>query len=634
MNIRRETLVIEEDVLDQTFGPPLLVNREDSILDPPEAPSPPTIADDPARRDAGRDDTPAPVAGSDNPTLSLTDFLDVATLQEVQDRFAAVTRLRTSIHDAEGRELTVPTDPNHESASDQVLGQLVDDGRTTSFTAPIVIEGQQLGSIVIEDQPVPPPPVAEARDRLREVAGQLQIPPAEVDRLLAAADDATSPSRAAGLRFLYLLANSIARLCYQEYQSRRRADELSVLHKLSTALSTTRDVQHVLDTAARSIAQELQVKAASIRLLDTADNNELVARAVYNLSETYLNKAAIRLDRSRLFQQVRDGQVAYVEDMTTDDRIIYPDDARREGLVSLLCAPVRYQQRFIGVLQLYSAARRRFTGFETRLVVSMAQLLGGAIETARLESYRREARQVRRQLHLAADVQQRMLPGVMPDIPPFEIAARYVPSMELAGDFYDMLELQGHLGVAIGDVVGKGVPASLLMASVRASLRAYAQDLYDLDQVVARVNVALTRDTLDNEFATIWYGVLDPKTRRLTYCSAGHEPALLVRHGRVHALGAGGMAVGVDAAQHYDKGIYDLEPGDVLLLYTDGLVDAFDFNEEKFGRARAIEALQEAIDDGRSPADIINHMLWCQRNFTGLHRATDDTTLVVVRVAE
>src|SRR6185369_8574133 len=110
------------------------------------------------------------------------------------------------------------------------------------------------------------------------------------------------------------------------------------------------------------------------------------------------------------------------------------------------------------------------------------------------------------------DVQKRMLPREAPNIPPFEVAARYVPSFELGGDFYDFIDLgapgSNNMGIAVGDVVGKGIAASLLMASVRSSLRAFAQDVYDIDEIMRRVNGALVRDTLSNEFATLWYGVL------------------------------------------------------------------------------------------------------------------------------
>jgi sigma-B regulation protein RsbU (phosphoserine phosphatase) len=181
-------------------------------------------------------------------------------------------------------------------------------------------------------------------------------------------------------------------------------------------------------------------------------------------------------------------------------------------------------------------------------------------------------------------------------------------------------------------VVGKGIAASLLMASVRAFIRAYSQDVYDIDEIVARVNVQLTRDTLDNEFATLFYGVLDPSTLRLTYCSAGHEPSLLLRDGQLSALTTGGMIVGIDAEQEYEKGIVQLKKNDLLLIYTDGLTDAFNFARQKFGRQRIIDAMHEAARANHSARDALNHVLWQMRRFAGLRTNNDDLTMVMIKV--
>jgi sigma-B regulation protein RsbU (phosphoserine phosphatase) len=217
----------------------------------------------------------------------------------------------------------------------------------------------------------------------------------------------------------------------------------------------------------------------------------------------------------------------------------------------------------------------------------------------------------------------------MPDLPGYDLAARYVPSYELSGDFYDFVHLEHSLGIGIGDVVGKGVAASLLMAGVRASLRAFAQDVYDLDEVIARVNRTLCRDTLDSEFATLWYGTLDATTGRLTYCNAGHEPPLLLRDGKLIPLDHGGMIVGVDREQQYEKGLWDFEPGDMLLLYTDGLPDAMNPAGQRFGRERVEQLMHEVAD--RNANDALNHILWSVRQHTGPRRATDDTTLILVK---
>ena len=168
------------------------------------------------------------------------------------------------------------------------------------------------------------------------------------------------------------------------------------------------------------------------------------------------------------------------------------------------------------------------------------------------------------------------------------------------------------------------------MASVRASLRAYAQDVFDIDEIISRVNVALTRDTLDKEFATVFYGVLDPQAMRMTYCNAGHEPPLVLRRGEIFALDIGGMILGIDEEQKYEKGVLQFEPGDLLVMYTDGLSEAFNFEQQQFGRERVKQAMRDVAN--ATAHDAMNHILWQMRRFVGLNRSLDDTTIIVVKV--
>lgn len=568
------------------------------------------------------------------PRLCLTDFMDIETLQEVQDSFTALTRFSTIILDADGQAVTQPTDATRRIKSDRVLDFLLaddiptDDNSNGAYVAPIVVEGQVLGSITVA-APKPDAPLP-TRSQLEKLATSVGVPADQVGDLIQCAERECGPSKAASLQFLYLLANSIARLCYGDYQLRRRVDELAALYKLSTVLAGHRNLQHVLDTAVQAAAEVMKVKAVSIRLLDDGGRS-LIPRATYGLSPQYLHKGPIIAEKSVIFRRSLAGEVVVVEDVTTDTRILYPQYARDEGLVSMLCTGMLYQGRPIGTIQVFTGEPRRFSRFDINLLRAISQLLSTAIQNAKLDGMRRDAERVQRQVRLAADVQKRMLPGDVPHINGFDIAARYVPSAELGGDFYDFINLNGNLGVALGDVVGKGVAASLLMASVRASLRAYAQDLYDIDEIIRRVNVSLSRDTLDNEFATLFYGVIDPANKRLTYCNAGHEAPLLLRNGKFEKLEVGGMIVGIDGQQQYEKAILHLKPGDMLLLYTDGLCDAQNFDKQRFGRQRIQDAML-AAREASSAHDALSHVLWEMRRYTGLNERIDDTTLVMIRV--
>ncbi|MCL5770589.1 MAG: PP2C family protein-serine/threonine phosphatase, partial [Planctomycetes bacterium] len=234
---------------------------------------------------------------------------------------------------------------------------------------------------------------------------------------------------------------------------------------------------------------------------------------------------------------------------------------------------------------------------------------------------------------IAAEVQRRMIPAEAPRAFGFDIAGLYVPCFELGGDFYDFIRFgESGVGITVGDVVGKGLPASLLMASVRAAIRAYASDIYDLDEIMNRVNRAITADTRSNEFVTLWYGTRDAARRLVTCCAAGHEPPLLIRGGEIHELTVGGMVIGVDASERYSKQVVQLEKGDVLFVYTDGLTDAMNFAGEKFGKQRMRAALLGHV---HLPAEQIGRqMIWESRRFVGLSRRIDDTTLVIVKVTD
>ena len=571
------------------------------------------------------------------PRLRLTDFLDLGTLQEIQDAFASVTRLSTTIFDEQGQPITTPTDAAKRHQSDLIFEQLIGIGDAASstmgngkFTAPIAVEGQTLGSIVIEPAGPPMEDAAERQRDLDALAKALKLDPIQRDELIDAAELAFGTNRGAAIQFLYLMANAIARLCFEQYHAQQRLEELSVLYRIATLLAGQSQLPKVLDSAAGSVADLMKVKAVVIRLLkDTPEGQELERRANTGLSEDYINKGRLLVNRSEMLAAALRGETIYIEDMPTDSRVFFPQQARDEGLASMLCVGIIYQGQPIGTLQLFTDQVRRFTQFEVDLVRAIAQLLATAIEKTRLDAARRDNQKMLRQLHLAADVQRRMLPRRMPTLPGYDIAARYVPSFELSGDFYDFIQLEHSLGIGIGDVVGKGVAASLLMAGVRSSLRAFAQDVYNLDEVIARVNQTLCRDTLESEFATLWYGTLDATSGRLTYCNAGHEPPLMLRDGKLHSLAEGGMIVGVDREQTYEKGMWDFEPGDMVLLYTDGLADAMNSESKRFGRERIEKLMLEVAD--RSANDALNHILWNVRQHTGPRRASDDTTLILIK---
>lgn len=446
-------------------------------------------------------------------------------------------------------------------------------------------------------------------------------------------------------RFLQLLAQTVGEICQRQAELEGKVRELRALHALSRLLVKDRSLQSTLEAGLALAVEALGADAGSVRVLDE-EQRALQLRAAVGLSEQYVRQAGA-LPAQRAWERVAQMEEAQTHaDLRDSAAALHPQAVAEEGLAGALSAPLRFRGRTIGLLRLYwrRPLREGLSDAERNLAQAIAEQMAAAVENARLLEAERRARQVDRQLRLAREVQSRMLPRRAPRAEELDVAWRWEPSLELGGDFLDVFEAKEGVGLALGDVVGKGAPAALLAASVRATLRAHARDGSPIEEIVARTNQALCRDTLVNEFATLFFGVIDPETLRLAYCSAGHEPALVVRapahrppcRADVDELRTGGMVLGVDPSQRYQQGEFSLQRGDALLVFSDGLTEAMDFQGRIFGRERALEAALALLaqEPDASARRLADHLLWEMRRFVGLKRQSDDATILVVRVRD
>ncbi len=564
----------------------------------------------------------APVAESHRP-LTIIDFLTDGSLIRLCEEMSSMSGLRVWLRDASGGRIE-RVDGAVGRDRWRVAREVPATSEASITSVPLEIEGRQLGSIA--------------------VAG---------DGPMAANGE---PVRNGIERVMKLLALVTSDFCRREEDLRHSVREVQALFRLATLLARATDPDAVLQTALDLALDVMELDAGSVVLFeneeleDSEHEEDLVLKASKGLSEKWL-KDPRPASKGRLFDRLAlQGEVVVSEDLRQDDRVQLRREVDRENLVSFINAGMVFQERPLGVIRLYSRAARTFTPADRRLIKSIALQAAVAVQQARLLKVEQEDAKIRRQLVLAANVQRRMMPRGLPTFSRLDLAARYEPSFELGGDFYDVFELAGNLAIAVGDVVGKGVAAALLMSAVRATLRAHVQDVYHIDEVIARVNTALCRDTLSSEFATIFYGVVDPVTMRLTYCSAGHDPPLIARcttlagasqapsTSDVDELSTGGMAVGIDPTQRYQRGTYDLRAGDVLVAYTDGVTDTFNARKQRFGRDRLRKSLLAVLKDNpqASAAFVLDHLLSEARAWQAgdQHAAqmSDDRTLVVMRV--
>lgn len=239
----------------------------------------------------------------------------------------------------------------------------------------------------------------------------------------------------------------------------------------------------------------------------------------------------------------------------------------------------------------------------------------------------------KRAIAMAVDTQRRMIPQRPPNIPGFDIGAMYSPGGQLSGDFYDFIDLPpNNLGIVIGDVIGSGLRAALLMAAIRSSLRAHASDIYAIGDVMSKVDRDLQAEMGDGDFVTIFYGVLDYRTCILTYTNEGHCPPMLFRDDRVHLLAPTGSLLGVESPGRYPMDTVLLQPGDLFVAYTDGVSEAMNPTGELFGEARIEQALRDFVERGDEIQDFPKRLYADVRQFAGSKGALDDITVVAVRV--
>jgi sigma-B regulation protein RsbU (phosphoserine phosphatase) len=321
------------------------------------------------------------------------------------------------------------------------------------------------------------------------------------------------------------------------------------------------------------------------------------------------------------------------------------NDQERTGLADLhaeLLLPLSTRDKLLGFISLGpKRSDEPYSGTDVRLLKSVAAQTGLALENARLmsaiadEVAQRE--RLNREVEIAREVQERLFPQTLPPIPGVDYAGACRPALGVGGDYYDFLALPGgQLGIAIGDVSGKGIAAALMMASLQASLRGEATRAPEnLAALMSNVNRLVYEASSSNRYATFFYGQYNPATRSLTYVNAGHNPPMLF-HGtgkdvQLARLEVGGTVVGLLESFPYEQGNLTIEPGDVFIAFTDGISESMNSTDEEWGEKALIETVKAC--SGLSPSETITRVMQAADEFVAGAKQHDDMTLVVLRAA-
>jgi sigma-B regulation protein RsbU (phosphoserine phosphatase) len=427
------------------------------------------------------------------------------------------------------------------------------------------------------------------------------------------------------------------------------------IYQLTTLVAGEFSLQEVLDQLAEAAVKIVGVKASSIRLLDD-EAGDLKMRSTYGLSEEYRNKGVVSKD-DPVIEAAFAGEAVVLDDMRVDGRVKYKEATIKEGLVSQLTVAMLFRGRPIGVLRLYSPKPMNFDEDDINLARAVASQCAVAITNARLYARAIEGARIAEQMRLAGLIQRRMIPEKAPVMHGLDIAAAYIPCFDVGGDAYDFRRIsETQILVTIADVMGKGIPAAMMMSWFRGAARAYAERCMDCSvcrgdeafyaentadrpsivnrtrAVIKNFNRMACDECKDGEFVTLFYALIDVSQMRMIYCNCGHEPTVLIRGGKTIDLNKGGLVLGVDAQAQYEIGTVELKNHDCLLFYTDGLTDAVNFDNEIWGRENLLATAGKYADG--SAEQMVKNILRYRRRFVGLARQIDDTSMVVAKVVK
>ncbi|HET7840318.1 MAG TPA: SpoIIE family protein phosphatase [Terriglobia bacterium] len=407
----------------------------------------------------------------------------------------------------------------------------------------------------------------------------------------------------------------------------RQAKTLQLLNEISRELSSVLVLKDLLRRIGTLTKRLIDYHRFSILLLDEHSHTLNTVISVKEEERTP-DKVTVALDRGIVGAAARDQKPILVPDVTRDERYIATNpDTRSE-----LAVPLIHRDKVIGVADLESPLPAHFTEDHAKLLSTLAPQIAIAIENSRL--YERvlqsEARR-ERDLQRARDIQRHMLPALSPSIPGLEVRARFLPAVELGGDLFDFLAYSKERhAITIGDVSGKGAPAALYGAMASGILRSLAREKLAPPEMLQKLNVALLERKIEGHFITLTYAVWEPKTKTLRLANAGMPQPLLLHHDQARSIRVEGIPLGLLSNTEYQETTLQLESGDVMAMFSDGLAEATNPELEEFG-IRRLEAILRGC--AGCPLDQILETIYSEvARFEAGRSRKDDQTLVLFRV--
>lgn len=413
--------------------------------------------------------------------------------------------------------------------------------------------------------------------------------------------------------------------------------ELQMLLAISKAINSTLVLQDVLNLVMDAVIQITQAQNGFLMLFN--HENDLEFKVARNMRKESLNEDEFKISRSIVNQVAQTGEALVSGNILQDDQFKSQQSILELQLKTVMCVPLKITSiegsRIIGVIYVHNTMiTPTFSRKTLDLLDYMASHAAIAIENAKLMEATREKERMQRELEIAYNIQTSLLPQEFPDIIGLDIFARSIPAAEVGGDFYNFIALgDKKIGIAIGDVIGKSIPAALYMSSTYSILETLLSVKKDLEprDVISNINTILCQQkTKGSNFVTFMYGILDLEEMNFTFSNAGHNYPILLRKNKCFELECTGPALGMFEDDQFENYLTPIQNGDYLILYTDGIVESLNEQRTMYGCHRLTDTIIQLNQDDAQKfgEDILNDV----ELHVDVQPQFDDMTLLCLRI--
>lgn len=405
----------------------------------------------------------------------------------------------------------------------------------------------------------------------------------------------------------------------------------ALLYRLSQTFNSSLDLNEVLDRVMDEVIKAINAERGFIALRN--QHGDLEFRSARGLDQTTIDHPEFEISRGVVEKVARSGEGVRVSNAQEDDRFRSRKSVLDLKLRSILCVPLKLKDKLIGVIYIENRVQAGiFSDRQLELLIAIASSAATAIDNARLYQVAVEKGRMERELQMAYQVQSSLIPYEIPQAHGWEFTACWRPAREVSGDFYDFIQNQdGQMNFVIADVTDKGMPAALFMAMTRSLVRSSIDQAPSLAKGITNANRHICLDSSLSMPVTLFACKLDLDTGHLVYVNAGHNPPMYFNADKKEfsLLTRTGIFMGFDEKASYEQKSFILNPGDFVLCYTDGVLDALNSEGEAFEMARFKNLVDQHL---QSPAcDLLDAIIVSHTNFTGETLPYDDLTILIIK---